>query len=113
MKKIDEQLLTDLGFINLTDEQKSQLIASITRTFSLKIGMRLADEMSVQQLDEFDSISNDPSAVSEWFDKTFPQYDKIAEEELDATVAEIKEAVHQIIINSFCVMLTIFVEFVT
>ena len=56
--KIDENLLGQLGLGDLSQVEKSGLLKHIYETLEMRVGMRLADQMTNEQLDEFEQYFN-------------------------------------------------------
>ena len=53
MLKIDNNLLVEIGLDSLPDAEKSSFLKHIYETLEMRVGVRLADQMSNEQLDEF------------------------------------------------------------
>jgi hypothetical protein len=56
MFQLDDNLLQELGLGSLPPAEKNKMLAHIYETLELRVGMRLADQMSDQQLDEFEGF---------------------------------------------------------
>jgi hypothetical protein len=93
MLKIDDNLLRDLGLIELPAEERNKLLAQIYETLELRVGMRLAENMSDEQLDEFEQFidSNDEAGALAWLESNFPNYKEVVAEELEKLKGEIKK----------------------
>jgi hypothetical protein len=68
------------------------MLAHIYETLELRVGMRLADQMSDSQLDEFEGFidRNDESGALKWLESNFPHYKDVVGEELDKIKSEIR-----------------------
>lgn len=91
--KIDDELLIELGLGSLTPEEKKKLSVQIFETLQMRVGTRLADQMSEEQLDEFEEFidSDDKNGALKWLQSNFPQYPKVVQEEFEKLKAEIKK----------------------
>lgn len=56
MFQLDDNLLQELGLGSLPPPEKNKMLAHIYETLELRVGMRLAEQMSDQQLDEFEGF---------------------------------------------------------
>lgn len=65
MIRIDDSLLEELGLIKLPEQERRQLLKHIYETLETKVGMRLAERMSDQQLDEFEKFIDGNTAYVE------------------------------------------------
>lgn len=101
MIRLDDNLLTELGLGSLPPAERQALLAHLLETLELRVGMRLAAQLSDQQLDEFEALLPTPqdsattkadkerSALS-WLETHFPDYKAVVSEELEKLKAEIK-----------------------
>jgi hypothetical protein len=92
MIRIDDSLLEELGLIALPKADRDQLLKQIYETLEMKVGMRLAERMSDQQLDEFERFidTNDEAGALKWLETNFPDYKQVVADELDKLKVEIK-----------------------
>lgn len=97
--RIDENLLGELGLGSLPKEEKDKLLKQIYETLETRVGMRLAEKMSDEQLDEFEGFidTNDEKGALSWLEGNFPNYPKVVAEELEKLKAEIKQNSAQIL----------------
>src|SRR4051812_33371366 len=102
MLKIDNNLLNDLGLGSLPDGEKNSLLKHIYETLEMRVGMRLADQMTNQQLDEFEQYfeAKDDAGAFKWLESNFPNYKDIVQEEFDKLKAEIGQSAPQILAAS-------------
>jgi hypothetical protein len=92
MFQLDDNLLQELGLGNLPVAEKNKMLGHIYETLELRVGMRLAEQMSDEQLDEFEGFidrDDEPGAL-QWLETNFPEYKKVVAEELEKLKAEIK-----------------------
>lgn len=89
--KIDNNLLIELGLGSLPQPEKSDLLKHIYETLEMRVGMRLADQMTNEQLDEFETYFNarDDAGAFRWLETNFPNYKDIVAEEFDKLKVEV------------------------
>lgn len=93
MFQLDDNLLRELGLGSLPPAEKNKMLAHIYETLELRVGMKLAEQMSDGQLDEFEKYidSNDESGALKWLETNFPNYKQVVADELEKLKAEIKQ----------------------
>jgi hypothetical protein len=98
MFQLDDNLLKELGLGDLPASEKNKMLAHIYETLELRVGMRLAEQMSDQQLDEFEGFidRNDEPGALKWLETNFPDYKKVVADELEKLKGEIKTQAPQI-----------------
>lgn len=99
MIKIDNSLLQEIGLDTLPDEEKDSLLKHIYETLEMRVGMRLADQMSNEQLDEFEQYfeAKDDAGAFKWLETNFPNYKDVVQEEFDKLKAEVRQSAPQIL----------------
>src|SRR6185312_9932793 len=97
--KIDDSLLQELGLGSLPQDEKTSLLKHIYETLEMRVGMRLADQMTNQQLDEFERFFNarDDAGAFHWLETNFPNYKDIVADEFAKLKAEVASTVPQIL----------------
>lgn len=98
MFQLDDNLLRELGLGDLPAGEKNKMLAHIYETLELRVGMRLAEQMSDEQLDEFEGFidRNDEAGALKWLETNFPDYKQVVADELDKLKGEIKAQAPQI-----------------
>lgn len=94
MLRIDNELLQELGLGDLPMEEKDLLLSQIAEQLELRVGTRLAENMSEEQKEEFDTNyiqQGDEQGAMEWLEKNFPGYPEVVEEELGKLKEELKQ----------------------
>lgn len=102
MFKLDDNLLQELGLGTLSPEDKRAMLGHIYETLEMRVGMTLAQQMTNEQLDEFESFidSNDEAGALKWLETNFPNYKQVVADELEKLKAEIKQQAPQIVAAS-------------
>lgn len=102
MFKLDDNLLKELGLGSLPAEEKNRMLAHIYETLEMRVGMKLAEQMTNEQLDEFEGFidRNDEAGALKWLETNFPDYKQVVSDELDKLKTEIKAAAPQILAAS-------------
>ena len=99
MFKLDDNLLQELGLGSLPPAEKNKMLAHIYETLELRVGTRLAEQMSDEQLDEFEVFidGNDEAGALHWLETNFPDYKDVVAAELEKLKQEIRTQAPQII----------------
>jgi hypothetical protein len=99
MLRIDNSLLQDIGLGGLPDAEKNSLLKHIYETLEMRVGIRLADQMSNEQLDEFERYfeAKDDEGAFKWLESNFPNYKDIVQEEFDKLKGEVAQSAPQIL----------------
>jgi predicted RNA-binding Zn ribbon-like protein len=99
MFKLDDDFLASVGLGALPQEQKQDMLRHIYETLELRVGMKLAEQMSDAQLDEFEGFIDrkDDAGALKWLESNFPHYKQVVAEELEKLKAEIASSAAQII----------------
>lgn len=97
--RIDDSLLEELGLSSLPQEEKTSLLRHIYETLEMRVGMRLADQMTNAQLDEFERFFNaqDDAGAFRWLETNFPNYKDTVAEEYNKLKEEVRQTVPQIL----------------
>lgn len=102
MFKLDNAFLEELGLGSLPPVEKNKMLAHIYETLEMRVGMKLAEQMSNEQLDEFESYINsqDEAGALKWLETNFPNYKQVVADELENLKGEIKQVAPQIVQES-------------
>ncbi|MBI3624130.1 hypothetical protein HY218_00705 [Candidatus Saccharibacteria bacterium] len=102
MFKLDDNLLRELGLGTLAPADKNKMLAHIYETLEMRVGMKLAEQMTNEQLDEFEAYidRNDEAGALKWLETNFPNYKQVVAQQLEALKAEIKAVAPQIVAAS-------------
>ena len=102
MFKLDNNFLIELGLGALPAEEKNKMLAHIYETLEMRVGMKLAEQMTDAQLDEFEGFINrsDEAGALSWLESNFPNYKQVVADELERLKAEIGQVAPQIVAES-------------
>src|ERR1035437_504658 len=102
MLKIDNSLLAEIGLGGLPDTEKNSFLKHVYETLEMRVGIRLADQMSNEQLDEFERYfeAKDDAGAFKWLETNFPNYKDIVQQEFDKLKAEVAQTAPQILAAS-------------
>lgn len=102
MFKLDDNLLQELGLGTLPVVEKNKMLAHIYETLEMRVGMKLAEQMTNEQLDEFEAFidRNDEAGALKWLETNFPNYKQVVADELETLKKEITQAAPQILAAS-------------
>jgi len=103
--KLNNALLEELGLGALPDEQKRLMLQHIYETLELRVGTNLANQMTDQQLDEFEKFIDDggdqnQAQAQQWLEVNLPNYKQVVNEVFEALKAEIRQMAPQIVASS-------------
>jgi hypothetical protein len=92
MFQLDDNLLRELGLGDLPAAEKNKMLAHIYETLELRVGMKLAEQMTDAQLDEFEGFidRNDEAGALKWLETNFPNYKQVVADELEKLKTEIR-----------------------
>lgn len=91
MFKLDDNFLAELGLATLPPEEKKKMLAHIYETLELRVGMKLAENMSDAQLDDFEKLmdSGNEAGALTWLETNVPNYKEVVASELEVLKQEI------------------------
>ena len=86
MIKLDAALLKSLGLFGLPSNVANIALRVIYAGLEARVGLKLADAMSDDQLDEFEEFieAGDEDAALHWLEQAFPDYPAVVDRELQA-----------------------------
>lgn len=75
MFQLDENLLNDLGLGDMPAEQKTPFLQHIYEQLEYKVGLRLSEGMTDEQLSEFEAIfDRNDTTIRNWLAQHSPDY---------------------------------------
>ena len=105
MLKLDNNLLQELGLGSLPEDQKKAMLQHIYETLELRVGTNLANQMTDQQLEEFEKFIDDGGDANQaqalqWLEANLPNYKQVVNEVFEQLKSEIKQMSAQIMATS-------------
>jgi len=105
MLKLDNNLLDELGLGSLPEDQKRAMLQHIYETLELRVGTNLANQMSDQQLEEFEKFIDDGGDANQaqalqWLETNLPNYKQVVNEVFEALKLEVKQMAPQLVAAS-------------
>lgn len=100
--KLDDNLLVELGLGQLPAEEKRAFLAHIYEKLEMNVGVRLAEQMSEQQLLDFEQLINsgDDNGAFQWLETTFPGYKAVVADEFEKLKLEVRQVAPQVLAAS-------------
>lgn len=75
MFQLDDTFLQDVGLGNLPEEEKKAFLQHIYEELELRVGTKLSEGLSEQQMNEFEAfVDRDEDKVRDWFSNNLPDY---------------------------------------
>ena len=85
--QIDDAFLNDLGLGNIATEQKEALVGQLIETLQLRVGERLSEGLTDEQIADFERVTSNADAPAdaalEWLQTNNPNYPTIVNEETE------------------------------
>lgn len=102
MLKLDDNLLQQLGLGSLAPDDKKAMLRHIYETLEMRVGVRLAEQMTDAQLDEFEKFvqAQDDNGAFHWLETNFPNYKDIVADEFEKLKAEVSQVAPQILADA-------------
>lgn len=105
MLKLDNNLLDELGLGALPEDQKRSMLQHIYETLELRVGTNLANQMTDQQLEEFEKFIDEGGDANQaqalqWLESNLPNYKQVVNDVFEALKAEIKQMAPQLLAAS-------------
>ncbi len=102
MLKLDNNLLNELGLGALPEDQKRAMLQHIYETLELRVGTNLANQMTDQQLAEFEKFIDDGGDANQaqalqWLEANLPNYKQVVNDVFEQLKGEIKQMAPQLV----------------
>jgi hypothetical protein len=91
--KLSTDLLVDLGYEKLTQDQAAELLKELYKTLEMVVGVMLSAKMGDDQLDAFSKFidaDDEPGALA-WLERNFENYKDEVRESLGRIEGELRE----------------------
>jgi Protein of unknown function (DUF5663) len=97
--KIDRDLLERVGLNTLHADLANLALRCVYDVLEARVGIRLADAMTNEQLDEFETYfqRKDDAGAFAWLERNFPNYKEIVQDEFQKLQAEIEQDASEIL----------------
>ncbi len=99
MISLDFEWLDNHGLGALSQDDKRSLLAAVYEELELRVGVRLSQAMTGDQLAEFEALmdAGDELAAKQWLDMNMPDYTKIAPAVLGEMGAELRSRADEVV----------------
>lgn len=109
--QLDDNFLNDLGLGGLPDDQKQAFLQHVLETLELRVGTKLSEGLSDEQLEEFEKLTPEPNdspevaeqkqrSALQWLETNRPNYRQVVADELEALKNEIRQNADNILGNA-------------
>jgi len=94
----DEDIIKEFGLENFSSEEQAEFIKDIGENLKLRVGMKFAEIMSDDQLEQFQAVmdSDDDEAATKWLVANVPNYAQLVADEMQAIKSEIQHTVDEV-----------------
>lgn len=91
MYQLDDKFLQDVGLGGMPDDQKQAFLQHLYEELELRVGTRLSEGMSDEQLGDFEKLidANDQQGALSWLESNRPNYKQVVAEELEKLKQEV------------------------
>lgn len=107
MIQINDEMIQKLGLGNLPESERKSLLAHFVETLELRVGMRLAQNLTDEQLDEFERLlpvggdsdevkKQKEAAAMKWLETNYPNYKDVVQDEFNKLQEELKRDAEKI-----------------
>jgi hypothetical protein len=105
MLKLDNTLLEELGLGSLPEDQKKAMLQHIYETLELRVGTNLANQMTDQQLEEFEKFIDEGGDANQaqalqWLETNLPNYKQVVNQVFEELKVEVKQMAGQIMAST-------------
>src|SRR5262245_33777251 len=91
MFQLDDTFLQSVGLGGMPDDQKKAFLDHLYEELELRVGVRLSEGMSDDQLAQFEKLidANDEAGALKWLETNRPDYKQVVAEELEKLKQEV------------------------
>jgi hypothetical protein len=99
MFQLNDDFLQSVGLGDMPDDQKQAFLQHLYDELELRVGTRLSEGMSDDQLGEFEKLieGNDEKGALDWLEKNRPNYKDVVAEELEKLKKEVSASKDKIL----------------
>jgi hypothetical protein len=99
-QQIDNAFLEELGLGGLSDDKKRVLVQQLIETLQLRVGTRLSEDLTDEQLDDFErtveSVENSGDAAENWLKANNPNHASIVDEEVEKLKSDLRSNLREV-----------------
>jgi hypothetical protein len=90
---LDASFLADVGLRRLVPAEANLLLVHLYETLEMRVGIRLADQMSDRDVDEFEVFFDrgDDEGAFRWLSMNLPDYKAVVREEAEQLKVELRQ----------------------
>lgn len=96
MALIDEEFMTEVGLAEMPPAEKQAFMEQATEELEVRVGQRISEELTPEQLDEFEQIQ-DSAEVASWLNQNAPNFREIVVQVFQAFKQELLSQRQQIL----------------
>lgn len=91
MFQFDDKFLEEIGLGSMPQDQRQAFLQHLYEELELRVGTRLSEGMSDEQLGEFEKLidSDDQAGALKWLETNRPNYKQVVAEELEKLRKEV------------------------
>lgn len=91
MFQLNDDFLQSLGLGGMPDDQKQAFLQHLYEELELRVGTRLSEGMSDEQLADFEKLidANDEAGALKWLETNRPNYKEVVAAELEKLKQEV------------------------
>jgi hypothetical protein len=91
--RIDPAFLVDVGLARLPPGEAQVLLRHVYETLEWRVGAAIAEHMTQQQLDEFETyfVADDSEGALAWLERNFPNYKQVVRNEFKLLHLELRQ----------------------
>lgn len=99
MFQLDDTFLQSIGLGSMPDDQKAAFLQHLYEELELRVGTRLSEGMTDEQLAEFEKLidANDEKGALSWLETNRPNYKEVVAEELEKLRQEVMNSKDKIL----------------
>lgn len=96
MTLINEEFMAEVGLAGMAPEEKQAFMEQATEELEVRVGQRISEELTPEQLDEFERLQ-DSVEVASWLNQNAPNFREIVVQVFQAFKQELLSQRQQIL----------------
>lgn len=91
-EKFDDEFFAEVGLSEMPTEDRDGLIGALVEDLEMKVGSRLAADLTGAQLGQFEKLmaANDQEGALAWLNENSPGYKDVVQGEVDRVKEDLK-----------------------